>query len=122
MGAKGVILAHAAPVRVDNGLALGLGADAIAPVVGIGKAAARPAQHGDMDVLQGIDDVAAHAVDIGDLGILAHIKALIDAAAQMLRELAVNVGINGANGTVGVDKNMCHRFTLLYKWRADAGV
>ena len=84
MGAEGVILADAAPVGVDDGLALRLRADTIAPVVGIGKAAARPAQHRNVQRLERIDNIAAHAVDMGNLRAFADINALIDAAAQML--------------------------------------
>ena len=96
MGAEGVILADAAPVGVDDGLALRLRADTIAPVVGIGKAAARPAQHRDVQRLERIDNIAAHTVDVGNLRVFADIKALIDAAAQMLRELTVDIRVNGA--------------------------
>ena len=111
MGAEGVVLGHAAPVGVYNGFAVLLGANAVAPVIGIGKAAARPTQHGHMQGFQRGYNIIAHAVGVGNIRSLTDINALIDAAAQMLRKLTVNVGVDGADRTVGVHKNTCHKNT-----------
>ena len=101
MGSEGVILGHAAPVGVDDGFAVFFGANAVTPVVGIGKAAARPAQHRHAERLERGHDIGPQAaVPVGD--------AAIDAAAQMLRKLAVDVFVDGADTLVGVDEQKRH--------------
>ena len=84
VGAEGVVLRDAAPVGVDDLLAALPGADAVLPVVGVGEAAAGPAQHGDAQGPQGLDHVRSHPVFVGDAGALAHVDAVVDAAAQVL--------------------------------------
>ena len=103
MGAEGVVLRDAAPVGVDDLFTALPGADAVLPVVGVGKAAAGPAQHGDTQSPQGLDHVRAHPVFVGDAGALAHVDAVVDAAPQVFRELAVNIPVDDAFGPVGVD-------------------
>ena len=51
MGAEGVVLHHPAPVGVHHPLAAFFGADAVLPVVLVGKAAAGPAQHRNFNFL-----------------------------------------------------------------------
>ena len=84
MGAKGVVLHHAAPMGVDHALTGLLGANAVLPVVLVGKAAPRPTEYRQLDVLQGFYHVGAHAVDVGNGRVLAHKNAVVNAAAQML--------------------------------------
>ena len=109
VGAKGVVLYHAAPVGVHHALAALLGANAVLPVVLIGEAAAGPAEHRQLDVPQGFHHVGAHAVDVGDGGILSHIDAVVDAAAQVLGEVAVDVLVDGALFVLLVDDNLAHK-------------
>ena len=66
MGAKAVILHHAAPMAVDHAPPLGARADAVAPVIFIGKAAARPAQVGNVDPAQRVKRVIAQPSRVGD--------------------------------------------------------
>src|SRR5690606_3488203 len=80
-------LGHATPVGVDLDRALGRRADAFAPVVFVGEAAAGPADHRDREVLERADDVVAKAVGIGDLAALAYPQATVDAVAEVLGEL-----------------------------------
>ena len=108
MGAEGVVLHHAAPVGVHHALAVFLGANAVLPVVLVGEAAAGPAQHRQLDVLQGLHHVGAHAVDVGDGGILTHENAVVDAAAQMLGKVAVDVLVDGALLVQLVDDDLAH--------------
>ena len=61
VGAEAVVLDDAAPVGVDHRRALLARADAVLPVVLVGEAAAGPAQHGDVELLQGGDHVVADA-------------------------------------------------------------
>ena len=106
VGAEGVVLGHAAPVGVHDGLALCFGTDAVSPVIGIGKAAARPAQHRHMQLFQGVDHIGAQtAVGVG--------QPAVDAAAQMLGKMAVDVFVDDARRPVGVDDDMGHDKTLL---------
>ena len=66
MRAKVVVLRHTAPMGVDHSRPLVARADAILPMILVGKTAARPAQDGDFDPLQGLDDIVANAAGIGD--------------------------------------------------------
>ena len=101
VGAEGVVLGHAAPVGVDDGLALAAGADAVPPVVGIGKAAARPAQHRDVQRFQRLQDGGAQrAVLVSDTA--------VDAAAQMFGKLSVDRFADRARRACGVDNQIGH--------------
>ena len=66
LGADVVGFDHFAPVDVDPAGSLVARADAILPVIVIGEAAARPADDRWFHPAQGLDDVGAEAVDVGD--------------------------------------------------------
>src|SRR5699024_4423573 len=101
MGAEGVVFGHAAPVGVYDGFAFFLGADAVPPVVGVGKTAAGPAQHRNVQLFQGGNHVGAQAaVTVG--------QPAIDAAPQMFGKMAVDVLVDDARRTVGVDDDTGH--------------
>src|ERR1035441_6169290 len=104
VGAKAVVLGVHAPVEVDVVGPLGGGADAVAPVIIVGEAAAGPAQHGD-ESLEIIHGLLPMAVDIGDFRILAYPEAAVNAASQVLGELSVEFGADGARlpGEIDVD-------------------
>ena len=91
--ADGVILGHAAPMGVDLDRALVARADALAPDIFVGKAAARPADDGHADRLQRIEHVGAIATDVGDLAARPDPDAAIDPGAEMLGELAEQAAI-----------------------------
>jgi hypothetical protein len=82
------------PRAVDAGRTRRCGADPVLPVIGIGEATARPADHRHLDLAQRRDDVATDATDVRDRGIGADPDALIDPAAEMLDEMAVDVRID----------------------------
>jgi hypothetical protein len=63
-------------------------------VVVVGEAAAGPAHQRHLDRLQRRDHVVAIAAGVGDLAVLADPDAFVDAAAQVLGELAVDVAID----------------------------
>ena len=92
--AEGVVLHHAAPVRVDHTLSGFLRADAVLPVILIGKAAARPAQHRHANMPQRLHDVRSHAVYVRNRAVLSDKKAVIDAAAQMLGKMSVQIAVD----------------------------
>ena len=75
---------------------VGAGADAVAPVVVVGKAAAGPAEVRNVDRLEGVDDVGPHAAGVGDLRFFADPDAVVDAAAEVLGELAVEMAADRA--------------------------
>ncbi|EGY02328.1 hypothetical protein AZA_63851 [Nitrospirillum viridazoti Y2] len=107
MGAEGVVLLHPAPVGVHDDGAAVLGADAVAPMVFIGEAAARPAHHRHMQVLQRLHHVLAIAADVGDGAVRTHPDAAIDLRAQMLRELAIDRRGDDRAGMVGLNGHRC---------------
>ena len=88
---EAVVLEGAAPVVVADFGALGDGTDAVHPVIVVGEAAAGPAHDGNLKLLEGVQDVEAVAVLIGDGGVLSYPQAAIDAAAEVLRKLSVNL-------------------------------
>jgi hypothetical protein len=82
------------------------GADAVAPVVGVGEAAAGPAQDGSLDGAHGVDEGLADAVVVGDLGVFADPDAVVDDAAEMLDEVGVELGGDDADGLIWKDFNV----------------
>ena len=72
-------------------------ADAVAPVVAFGEAAARPAQHRCLDRPHGVDERLPDAVGVADLRLLADPHAVVDHAAEVLDEVGVDLGRNGAD-------------------------
>ena len=102
MGAEMIVFGHATPVGVDNGFALLFGADTIFPVIGICKTATGPTQNRYIQFLQRIHHVGSHSIEIRNFRILANIQSAIDASTQMLREMAVDVLIDGSFGSMSV--------------------
>ena len=81
--------------------AFGAVADAVAPVVLVGEAAAGPAQHRHAELLERGDDVVAEAARVGDRRVLADPDAFVDQAAEVLGELAVDGRVDDGAGRVG---------------------
>ena len=108
VAAEVVVLGDAAPVGVDHGGAGPFGADAVHPVVLVGEAAAGPAQVGNPQRPQGLDHVVADAPGVGDRGVLPDPDAAVDAAAEVLGEVAVQVAADGVLAEVGVDDDSVH--------------
>ncbi len=69
-------------------------ADALAPVIFVGKAAAGPANVRHLDRFQRRHDVVANAASVWDLGIGPDPNAFVNAVAQMLGELPENVAVD----------------------------
>ena len=112
MGAKGVVLHHVAPVGVHHPLTIRFGADAVAPVVFVRKASARPAQNGDFNLFQRLRHIGADAVYVGDGRAFADIQTLVNTAAQMLAEVAEQVSVHDARAASGVYSDVCHTVLL----------
>ena len=92
-----------APRVVAHPRTLRARADAVAPVVGVGEAAARPAEIRNLDRAQRGDDVGADPADVRDGGILADPDPLVHAPPEMLGELAEDVPADLRAGLVGGD-------------------
>ena len=71
--------------------------DAVAPVVAIGKTPAGPAHDGRLEPPHVLHEFASDAALVADLGILPHPDAVIDDAADVLREVAVKIGRDDAD-------------------------
>ena len=113
MGSEGVVLRHPAPVGVDHHFPVLLRSDAIPPVVFIREASARPAQHGHVQCFHGFHHVLAHPVHVGNPAVLPHEDPAVDAPAEMLREMAVDVPGNRSLRPVPVNADLCHLFSPL---------
>ena len=85
---------HPAPVRIDAPGPLVARPDPIPPMVFIRKTSPRPAKHRNIKVFQRRDHVIANSTRIGDRRILPNPNPLINAAAKMLRKLAVNIAVD----------------------------
>jgi hypothetical protein len=93
------------PVRVrillvpeaGAGRSFGRGPNAIAPVVAVGKATARPAEDRRLDRAHRIDKGLANATFVGNLGAFANPDAVVDHAAELLDKVAVDFRRDGAN-------------------------
>ena len=101
VGADGIDRVHTAAVDIAG--ALILRADAVAPMVGVGEAAARPAHQWHMQLLERANDVIAPALGVGDGRLLADVHALVDAGAEIFGELPVHVFVDDRAGFGGVD-------------------
>ena len=83
---------------------LSRGADAVAPVVLVGEAAAGPAQHRDLQLLERREHVVAIAARVGNRRVFADPDAFVDIAAEVLHELAMQRRIDRGAGLVGADR------------------
>ena len=79
-------------------------ANAIAPVVLIGKAATGPTDHAWFNFAESFDKFFAKAVDVRDGGLLiAHPEAVVDDGADVFDEVAVDFGRDDGAGFVKKD-------------------
>lgn len=91
--------------KVRSARTFGLRPDPITPVVAVGEASSRPANHRDTKFSQGLDKVLPYAADIGDRRILAHPHSVIDHATNMVGELAMQGWRNYSNRLI---EQNCH--------------
>ena len=102
MCAEGVVFDGASPVVVLHLGALVLWSDAVHPVILVGKAASRPAQHRNLKGLQSLEHVLAVAVDVWYLGVFANPQSAVDAGTKVLSKLSIYLFMDflGALGNV----------------------
>ena len=67
-------------------------ADAITPVIAVGKASAGIADHRRFDLPHLLDQLFADAIQVWNFRLLAHPDAVVDHAAQIFGEVSVDVG------------------------------
>src|SRR5262245_26729402 len=72
----------------------GRGTDAVAPMVAIGEAPARPAQIRSADSLHVFNELLANPVHVRNLGIASHPDSVIDHTAEMLDEMPVQMRVD----------------------------
>ena len=101
MGAEAVAF-HRAPGHFEARRALVARAYAVAPVVVGREVAARPAQQADLEFARRVQDVPAEAVGVGEGGFFFE-DAAIDAAAQVLDEVAIKQRVDIADYAFGID-------------------
>ena len=106
----------ATPVGVYFHRAFFTGADAVTPVVFVREASARPAHHRHLERFQCGNDVVAVAMGVGNAGFLADPDSFIDAGAEMLGELAIDVGIDDRPWLIGA--NLHRHFDAALRMRA----
>ena len=69
-----------------------------------GLAGARAAsRHGSLDVPHFVDEFFANSINVGHFGVRAHPNPVINDAAQILREMPVDIGGNGSQRLVRED-------------------
>src|SRR5436190_22745446 len=93
-----VALLDPAPAVIDRHRPLVARANAGAPVIGVGVAAAGPANDRHVKPLQRLDNIAAVAADVRDGRILTDPDAGLDALPQLLGELPVDLRCDPDSG------------------------
>ena len=103
MRAKRVVLDGAAPVVVLHLRTLRTRTDTVAPVILVGKTAAGPAQHGHLQVFQGLEHIVAVSVGIGNGRLGPYPQTAVDAGAEVLGKLPVDLFVYLLGALVGGD-------------------
>src|SRR5580692_1200693 len=78
--------------------------DAVLPIVAVGEASARIADHRRLDFAKLLDQAAPNAIDVGHSRIFTNPHSVVNETAQMFGEMAVDVAGDGAQGLV--EKNV----------------
>ena len=73
------------------------------------SSAKQPTEYRNFDLLQGLYHVVAHSVSIRNGGVFSYIQALINAAAQVLGEVAIDFFVDLALLFESVDDHFAHK-------------
>src|SRR5467141_3760186 len=98
-----VVFHDATPMSVDHGRTFFTRTDAVFPVVFVREATAWPAKDGDLNPLERRYDVVPDAARVRNRALLSHPDTFVNTMAQVLRELAINVAVDGVTRFVGMD-------------------
>ena len=90
MGSEAVVLQDSSPVGIDDLFTGFQRSDPIHPMILIGKAAARPADHRNLDFTKRIRNIRANPVFIRNSGLRTDKQSFINSSSQMLRKLTVD--------------------------------
>ena len=104
MGSETVVFYDASPVCVDHFWTFLIWSDAVLPVILIGKAAARPSEDRDPKIFQCPSNVIPEAVSIGYRRIFSDPYSAVNAPAQMLGEMSINVLVDDTGRNISVDE------------------
>ncbi len=113
VSAEMVVLRHSTPVHVDHARSLVPRSDTVPPVVRVGEAAPRPAEIRDAKTGKRLHHVASDTARIRDRGIFTDPDPFIDASAQVLREVSIDVPRDGLGAEVCLDRDPVHGMPLL---------
>src|SRR2546428_7589499 len=91
------VLSRIANPEVGAARAFTSRADAIVPVVAVCKTSAGPTQHAGFDLTHLFDQRASDAADVGNRRFLADPNSVVDHAAQVFDEVAINFGGDRSN-------------------------
>ena len=105
--AEGVVFDGASPIVVAQGRSLVTRTDAVHPVIVVGKAAARPSQHGHVEVFHGLKHIVAITLGVGDGGVFAHPQTAVDAGSEVFGKLSVDFLVDFLSALVGMDGGCC---------------
>ena len=95
-----------APMNVDALWAPFERTNSVAPVIIVCVAAARPAQYGNAQFLQGVNGLLAIAVDVGDRRIFSDPQTTIHAGSEVLRKVTVKFRPHRANFFVRAHRDL----------------
>ena len=91
MRTEAVVFDRAAPVVVHHLRTVFFRADAVHPMIFVGKATARPAQVRDLQVFQGLEHIVPIPLRIGYIGFGTDPEPAIDAGSEVFGELTVDM-------------------------------
>src|SRR5216117_2922079 len=91
------VLSRIANPKVRAARAFTSRADAIVPVVAVGKTSAGPTHHTGFDLPHVFDERASDAADVGYLRFLADPNAVVDHSAEVLDKMAINLRSDSSN-------------------------
>src|SRR5690606_6240897 len=94
MRAERIRLGLIAPRAIHGARTLIARTDAVAPMIELGKTTARPTHEWHTNLAQRRNDITADPAHVGDRRVLADPDAFVDAAPEMLDEVAVDVRID----------------------------
>ena len=107
MGSETVIFDRSAPVVVDHFRTVLFRAYTVHPVILIGKAAARPAEVGDLQLFQGVEHIITIPLCIRYVRVGTHPKAAINTSSEMLGKLSVDVFADLLCSLLGIHTDAC---------------
>src|SRR4051812_9083065 len=104
MSTKAVVFCNATPPVIDHCRSLIFWANAVFPVVGIGKASSGPSKVRYFQFTQCLYHVVSYAVGIRNgLVSFSYIKTSINTVTKVLGKMPVNIFINDSMSGIGTD-------------------